>query len=361
MHVEHIKLKNFRNYHHLDLDFNKNLNIIFGNNAQGKTNIVEAIYYCATARSHRSNSDKDLIMWDEQESHIQLDLMKNSRKERIDIHLRKNNKKGIAINRYPINKLNELYGTLNVILFSPEDLSLIKKGPSERRRFIDIELSQIDKIYLYNLQQYHKILKQRNNFLKSIHQLDGHVEMLDIWDEQLVAYGIKLMKSRHDFIQEIMTYVAPIHEQITNHNEDLILGYEKNTNEEYFYDNLKKHRQRDIKLGNTSVGPHRDDLVFSVNDVDLRTYGSQGQHRTAALSLKLAEIEIIKAKTRENPVLLLDDVLSELDDSRQKHLMETLHELQTIITCTGVEDFIRKGLTANGLIKVNQGKVEIVK
>lgn len=360
MYVRHVKLKNFRNYEDLELDFEKGLNIIYGNNAQGKTNIVEAIYYCATARSHRSNVDKELIHWDQQEAHIQLELEK-THTERIDIHLRKNGKKGIALNKYPIQKLNQLYGTLNVILFSPEDLSLIKKGPSERRRFVDIELSQIDKIYLYDLQQYHKVLKQRNNLLKSIAMNRSDADSLDIWDEQLVTFGSKLIQSREHFIKDIASYVRPIHQQITNEKEDLRIQYERNTTIQQFYDRLVKNRVRDTKFGNTSVGPHRDDLAFRVDDIDLRTYGSQGQHRTAALSLKLAEIEIIKMKTNEKPVLLLDDVLSELDDSRQKHLMKTLKELQTIITCTGVEDFVHKGLEANRMIRVHEGQVEIVK
>ncbi|WP_105619220.1 DNA replication/repair protein RecF [Vallitalea okinawensis] len=360
MYVNNLKLNNYRNYESLDIEFKKGINIIYGNNAQGKTNILEAIYYCATARSHRTNYDKDLILWGQNEGHINLEVQKKNN-EIIDIHFRKSGKKGIAVNKYPIQKLNQLYGTLNVILFSPEDLSLVKKGPSERRKFIDIELCQIDKIYLYNLQQYHKVLKQRNNLLKAVAYGKGDKATIEIWDEQLITFGSKLIKARYDFINELKNYVMEIHEQITNGKEKLIIKYEKNCEEQYFSNLLKKNVDKDIKFGNTSIGPHRDDLAFRVNDIDLRTFGSQGQHRTAALSLKLAEIDLIKQKTNDLPVLLLDDVLSELDDSRQKHLLSTLENIQTIVTCTGVEDFIHKGMEVDRMIKISSGVAEIVK
>lgn len=358
MHVKKISLNSFRNYENLELELSPGINIIYGNNAQGKTNILESIYYCATARSHRTNYDKELILWGKESSHIRLELFKK-RDEVIDIHLRKNGKKGVAINRIPIHKLNELYGTINVILFSPEDLSLIKKGPSERRKFLDIEISQIDKVYLYHLQQYHKVLKQRNNLLKIANK--GHLDqtMLDVWDEQLIGFGIKIIEKRCKFIERMNCYIKPIHYQITNDREEIHLSYEDSVKNQDFMQLLKKNLPRDIKTGNTSIGPHRDDLFFSINGIDLRTYGSQGQHRTAALSLKLGEISLIQDEINDTPVLLLDDVLSELDEVRQQHLIKTLKNIQTIITCTGVEDFIRKGIEADQLIHVSSGKASV--
>lgn len=357
MYVKNISLNNYRNYESLNLDLSPGLNVIYGRNAQGKTNILESIYYSATARSHRTHYDKELINWQSDEAHIRLQVVKKH-EDRIDIHLRKNGKKGIAINRVPISKIGELYGTLNVILFSPEDLSLIKKGPSERRKFLDIEICQIDKVYIYHLGQYHKILKQRNNLLKSISFGRGNEETLEIWDMQLVEYGMKVIERRQQFVTEIEAYVKSIHGKITNSEEKIKIQYETNVKGQDFIHQLKKNKHRDIKMGSTSIGPHRDDLSFIVNDTDLRSFGSQGQHRTVALSLKLAEINLIKDKVGHEPILLLDDVLSELDHERQQHLMEALSKTQTIVTCTGVEDFVKKGLKVDKLIEVESGQIK---
>lgn len=359
MYVKNISLNNYRNYKDLDLDLSPGLNVIYGHNAQGKTNILESIYYAATARSHRTHYDRELINWDANEAHIRVRIVKKH-EDCIDIHLRKNGKKGIAINRVPINKLGELYGNINVILFSPEDLSLIKKGPAERRKFLDIEICQIDKIYIYHLGQYHKILKQRNNLLKAISMGRGNQDTLEVWDMQLVQYGLKIMERRRRFIKEIKGYVEEIHGQITNDLEKIELRYEENVKPDSFLQQLTKNRKRDLKIGSTSVGPHRDDLSFIVNGTDLRSYGSQGQHRTVALTLKLAEINLIRDEVGHEPVLLLDDVLSELDQQRQQHLMKALKKTQTIVTCTGVEDFVRKGLEVDRLIYVDAGQASPV-
>lgn len=358
MYVSKLSLSNYRNYEHMDLDLSQGLNVIYGHNAQGKTNILEALYYGATARSHRTHYDKELINWNASEAHIRIEVMKQT-KDVLDLHLRKNGKKGIAINRVPISRLADLYGTLNVILFSPEDLSLIKKGPSERRKFLDIEICQIDRIYIHNLGQYHKILKQRNNLLKALSMGRGQQETLEIWDMQLVEYGQKVMERRRRFVNEMAPYVKDIHGKITNAGEKIEIKYEENSKPENFMKQLQRNLKRDIKFGSTSSGPHRDDLSFFINDTDLRSYGSQGQHRTVALTLKLAEISLIEEEVGEQPVLLLDDVLSELDNNRQKHLMEALKKTQTLVTCTGVEDFVRKGLDVNKLIRVDQGNIHM--
>ena len=285
--VKRIELDNFRNYELLKLDLDGKTNILYGNNAQGKTNILESVYVCSTTKSHRTNKDSELINLNADESHIKLILEKNKREQRIDIHLRRNKTKGIAINGIPIKKASELFGLFNVVIFSPEDLSIIKNGPAERRKFMDIELCQLDKIYVYNLTNYNKVVTQRNRLLEN--------------------------------------------------------------------------RKKDIKVKSTSVGPHKDDILFfDLNDENknIRVYGSQGQQRTVALSLKLAEIELVKSLINDTPVLLLDDVLSELDSTRQNHLLKSLDDIQTIITCTGLDDFIENRFKINKIFQVKNGKVE---
>ena len=355
--VKKLELENFRNYKELDLELDPGKNILYGNNAQGKTNILEAIYICSTTKSHRSNKDIELIKFNERESHIKIFLDKKDKEYRIDVHLRKNKTKGIAVNGIPIKRASELFGIFNVIFFAPEDLNIIKNGPSERRRFMDLELCQLDKIYVHNLINYNKVLNQRNRVLKDISFNPKLEETLDVWDEQLVLYGKEIIKKREEFIKEISKIIKPIHEDLTNKEETIKIDYHKNTEAKNFEKNLKRNRSNDLKYKSTSVGPHRDDILFFNKDINIRTYGSQGQKRTIALSLKLAEIELVKKVINDTPVLLLDDVLSELDSDRQNHLLDRLNDIQTIITCTGLDEFVENSFNIDRILKVDNAKV----
>lgn len=357
MKVTKLELNNYRNYNSLELDLDSKINILYGNNAQGKTNVLESIYICSTTKSHRGNKDTELINLNNDEGHIKLHFIKNNRENRIDIHLRKNKSKGIAINGIPIKKASELFGVFNVILFAPEDLNIIKSGPSERRKFVDMELCQLDKIYVYNLMNYNKVLGQRNQLLKDIYFRPDLKETLDVWDMQLAEYGCKVIKRREEFIKEINKIIKPIHRELTGSKEEIEVVYSKNSEEEDFYKRLIDSREKDIKLKSTSVGPHRDDIIFYNNGLNVKTYGSQGQKRTAALSLKLAEIELVKYLINDTPVLLLDDVLSELDSNRQNHLLKRLDGVQTIITCTGLDEFIENRFKIDKVFQVNAGQI----
>lgn len=356
--IQSIKLENFRNYEALDLNFEKGTNILYGDNAQGKTNVLEAIYLSATTKSHKGSKDKEIIRFLNEEAHIRTNLEKDGMEYRVDMHLRKNKSKGIAINGQPIKKAADLIGLLNVVFFSPEDLSIIKNGPSERRKFVDMELFQIDKYYLYNLNQYNKIINQRNKLLKEFCFNSDLNETLHIWNMQLVTYGRHIIKRRMEFTEQLNEIIFDIHKNISGEKEELKIIYEPNVSEEDFEIRLKNSQEKDIKLKMTSVGPHRDDFCFMVNGVDIRKYGSQGQQRTAALSLKLAEIELVKKVTGDNPVLLLDDVLSELDSNRQNYLLNNIGDIQTIITCTGLDEFINNRFEIDKIFKVSNGIIE---
>lgn len=356
--IKSIKLENFRNYESLDLDFEKGTNILYGDNAQGKTNVLEAIYLSATTKSHKGSKDKEIVRFEQEESHIRTILDKEGMEYRVDMHLRKNKSKGIAINGQPIKKAADLVGLLNVVFFSPEDLSIIKNGPSERRKFVDMELFQIDKYYLYNMNQYNKIINQRNKLLKEFYFHTDLNETLQVWNMQLVTYGKQIISRRKKFAEQLNEIIFDIHKSLSGNKEELKIIYEPNVEEEDFEYKLKASQERDIKLKMTSVGPHRDDFCFMVNGVDIRKYGSQGQQRTAALSLKLAEIELVKKITGDHPVLLLDDVLSELDSNRQNYLLNNIGDIQTIITCTGLDEFINNRFEIDKIFKVANGIIE---
>lgn len=355
--IESIELKNYRNYDKLHMDFSHGTNILYGDNAQGKTNILEAIYVCATTKSHRGSKDKEIIQFDRDESHIKLNVRKRDVPYRIDMHLKKNRAKGVAVNGVPIKKASELFGIVNIVFFSPEDLNLIKNGPAERRRFIDLELCQLNKLYVHSLVQYNKIVTQRNKLLKDIMFRPDYEETLDIWDMQLVQYGREVIRCREAFVGQLNDLIGGIHRQLSGEKESLHISYEPNVTVDMFEDTLRKSRPSDLKQRTTLTGPHRDDLSFIINDIDIRRYGSQGQQRTAALSLKLAEIELVKKIVNDYPILLLDDVLSELDGSRQNHLLSGINHIQTMITCTGLEDFVNNRFRIDKIFKVVSGEV----
>lgn len=356
--IESVELKNYRNYNELHMDFSQGTNLLYGDNAQGKTNILEAIYVCATTKSHRGSKDKEMIGFGEEESHMKLNIRKNDVPYRIDMHLRMNKTKGVAINGIPIHKASELFGVVNVVFFSPEDLNIIKNGPAERRRFIDMELCQLNKLYVHSLVQYNKIIMQRNKLLKEIFYKPEYEATLDIWDLQLLSYGREIIAYREDFISTLNGIIKEIHYNLSGKREELFIKYYPNVEKENFEKALIKSRPQDLKQKMTLTGPHKDDIIFYVNQIDIRKFGSQGQQRTAALSLKLAEIEIVKKIVKDYPILLLDDVLSELDKNRQEHLLSVIKHIQTIITCTGLEDFISRCFQIDKIYKVVDGTVE---
>lgn len=356
--IKSIELSNFRNYEKLHIEFDEGTNILYGDNAQGKTNILEAAYLSGTTKSHKSTKDKEMIRFDCEESHIRTIVLKNDKEYQIDMHLRSRGSKGVAVNKVPIKKASELFGILNIVFFSPEDLNIIKEGPAERRRFLDLELCQLDKLYLSDLAKYNKILSQRNKLLKDISFRPDLLETLPVWDAQLVETGKRIIRRRKVFIEELNEIIGGIHSNISGGKEQLVLQYEPNIDDIFFGDELLKAKQKDMRLCQTTVGPHRDDMLFSVNDIDIRKFGSQGQQRTSALSLKLSEIEIVKASIHNTPVLLLDDVLSELDSNRQNFLLNSISDIQTIITCTGLEEFVKNRFQINKVFRVVNGKVE---
>ncbi len=358
--IKSIELADYRNYASLNLQFDKGTNILYGDNAQGKTNILEAIYVAATTKSHKGSKDREIINFGKEEAHIRTYLEKKGIETRVDMHLCKSRSKGIAIDGQKIKKASELLGLCNVVFFSPEDLGIIKNGPSERRRFIDMELCQIDSFYLYNLNHYNKTVNQRNKLLKDMYMNPDLKDTLGIWDMQLVSFGSKVIERRKLFVKQINDIIYDIHQRLSGGTEKISIYYEPDVELEDFEKKLKWNQDRDMKLKMTSVGPHRDDISFLVGDVDIRKYGSQGQQRTTALSLKLSEIELVKKIAGDTPVLLLDDVLSELDSNRQQFLLNNIGDIQTIITCTGLEEFVNGRFELNRIFKVSGGNAVCV-
>jgi len=358
--IKSIELSDYRNYTSLQLDFDKGTNILFGDNAQGKTNILEAIYVAATTKSHKGSHDSDIVRFGCDEAHIRTYLEKDNLETRVDMHLRKSKSKGIAIDGQKIKKAADLMGLCNVVFFSPEDLNIIKNGPAYRRRFVDMELCQLDSFYLYNLNNYNKIVNQRNQLLKDLYFNPQLRETLPIWDDQLVSYGNKIIERRRLFVEQLNDIIYNIHKKLSGDREEIKIIYEPDIDEDNFLKKLGENQARDIKSKMTSVGPHRDDFGFIVGDVDIRKFGSQGQQRTAALSLKLSEIEIVKNINNDAPILLLDDVLSELDSNRQRFLLDSIGDIQTIITCTGLDEFVNHRFEINKVFKVTNGVVEAV-
>jgi DNA replication and repair protein RecF len=355
--VRSLELKEYRNYEQLNLQFDDGINILYGENAQGKTNILEAIFLGGTTKSHRGSKDREIISFNKDEAHVRLNIEKNKVSHRIDMHLKKNKAKGVAIDTIPIKRQGELFGMLNLVFFSPEDLNIIKNGPGERRRFLDLEICQLDKIYMHHLTNYNKALVQRNHLLKQISVNRKLLDTLYIWDAKLVEHGSLIIETRKNFIKKINSLIFPIHKKLTGGKEELIILYEPNSNSEEFAEKLKKSQERDLILKMTNIGPHRDDMMFLFNDTDIRKFGSQGQQRTVALSLKLAELELVKEVIKENPVLLLDDVLSELDRNRQNYLLNSIGDIQTIITCTGLEEFINHRFKYNKIFHVSKNTI----
>ena len=373
MDIKNIYLHNYRNYQELNLNLSPNINIFTGFNAQGKTNIIEAIHFASIGISHRTRTENDLIYWNNNQANIQIKFSKMDIISTLKFNLNKQRTKEINLNGETI-KQRELPGLLTMVLFSPEDLMLIKGSPLLRRRFLDIELSQVGSIYYNELVKYNKLLFQRNTLLKKIRENNSDRELLDIWDNQFAKCAGFITEKRLKGIYDLNNLIKDIHKWITQGTEDLNIKYiihKQNNNlstdsvqnydgkylEKWYLDNLKKYQNSDIFRGTTSIGPHRDDISFFINDIDLKSFGSQGQQRSCVLSLKLAEMEFLKQETGEYPVLLLDDVMSELDTKRRQNLLALLQEknIQTLITATDRELF--NDNIKNKFFTVNHGNV----
>ena len=359
MFIKRLQMLNYRNYNALDIELCPNVNVFMGDNAQGKTNILEAIYYCAFAKSHRTSKDKELINWNGEHAFISVDVGRERLDKRIDISILKDGKKSIRINKIKIKKIGELFGNFNVVMFSPEDLRIIKDSPGVRRKFIDMELCQLNPKYYYNLVQYNKVLNERNILLRN---RSTSSEMLEIYDMQLVEFGYNIIRERIKYIESLNKYAEKIHSDITSGKEKINFKYISTIKDlenikENFYTLLEKNRSKDCDRGATSIGPHRDDFFIYINDIDTKSYGSQGQQRTAVLTMKFSSLEIIKELTGEFPVLLLDDVLSELDFNRKKYILSTIGQIQTVITCTGIEDLYEYLDEKAKVFKVKNGEI----
>ncbi len=333
MWIKELEIKNFRNYDYEKINFNKNINVLYGENAQGKTNILESIFICSMGKSFRTNKDKELIKFNKESSFININFENKNREGNIKIEL--SNKKQIYVNKIKQKKLSELLGNINVVMFTPDDIEILKGGPQKRRKFLDIMISQIKPNYMHILSLYLKTLEQRNNYLRQIKFEDKNESLLEIWDEKLVEYGNKIYKYRNEFIEKIFNKLKIIHKEITNNKEDINIEYFSDCKDKKdFLKLLKERRKLDIIKGFTTKGIHRDDFVIYINEKNVNIYGSQGQHRTAILSLKLSELNIIYDELGEYPILLLDDFMSELDINRRKKLLENINNIQVIITCT---------------------------
>ena len=359
MFIKRLQMLNYRNYSALDITLGPNVNVFMGDNAQGKTNILEGIYYCAFARSHRTSKDRELITWDADNAFLSVDVARTRLDKRIDISILKDGKKAIKINKIKIGKIGELFGNFNVVMFSPEDLKIIKDSPGVRRKFIDMELCQLNSKYYYNLVQYNKVLNERNTVLR---KRKFNREILEIYDMQLVEFGYHIIMERINYINKLNQYATKIHLDITSGKEEVDFKYistikDLDNIKDSFYSLLEKNRNRDAERGITSVGPHRDDFMVSINGIDTKSYGSQGQQRTAVLTIKFSSLKIIKELTGDYPVLLLDDVLSELDFSRKRYILSTIGSIQTIITCTGIEDIYEYLDDKSKVFKVKNGEI----
>lgn len=358
MMIQQIILENFRNYAKQEVEVSPNINVFFGNNAQGKTNMLEAIYYTALGRSFRTYKDAEMIRFNDDFGKINIKFEKNKRENEIEILLSKKEKKSIWLNGVKLTKNSELLGNLNIVLFSPDDIIILKQAPSLRRRFLDILISQLKPNYVHILSEYNKVLDQRNALLKS-----KKIDTIEVWNEQLASLAEKIYEYRKTYIQKLGEKMDEIHPVVTNQKETIKIIYKSQfTTKEEFLKLLTKNQEHDLWKGYTTIGPHREDFEIYINDTMLNIYGSQGQHRTAVLSLKIAEMEILKEETGENPILLLDDVASELDLERINLIFESIKDYQVFITCTDASVVMNNEYLTNHLklYKILEGNLEVV-
>ncbi|SMB87492.1 DNA replication and repair protein RecF [Desulfonispora thiosulfatigenes DSM 11270] len=369
--INKLILENYRNYTSLDINFSENINLIVGDNAQGKTNLIEAIYYLAIGKTFRGAKDKELIYFKQDFFRIkgQINTIRSNRSNELDIYYDQKKNKLLKINGVKYKKISSLFGYLHVIIFSPEDLKIIKEGPSERRRYIDIEISQLDRLYYDDLKNYYKVLTQRNNLLKEIKFKKQNKDLLELWDNQLISYGSRIIQKRMEFLKKLVPLANKIQKIITNDKESLNITYSSlvlkratldlGEIETVFRNSLQEITHEEIKRASSLMGPHRDDLTFYINNQELKNYGSQGQQRTAVLSLKLAEIQLFFLINGEYPVLLLDDVMSELDDSRREYLLNLIKEknIQTFVTGANIE-MINQKIEKSKIFLIEKGKIK---
>ena len=355
MNITKLKLENFRNYSFQTIEFNKGINVIYGDNAQGKTNILEAIFLCSMGKSFRTPRDKDLIKINESYTKINIEYEKSDRKGRIEYFI--GDKKNLLVNEVKLNKLSQLLGNLNSIIFSPDDIEVLKGSPQKRRKFLNMMISQLRPAYLFNLNAYNKTLEQRNNYLRQIKLENKPEELLDIWDEKLAKHAEIIYTYRKEFVDKILNKIIDIHKNITDCQEIINIIYKSEFSEKSkFMQKLKDARKKDILRGYTSVGVHRDDFEIYINNKNINLYGSQGQFRTAILSLKLSELYVIYDEIGEYPILLLDDFMSELDEKRRKKFVENITEAQVILT--GTHKLILDNLDYK-IYNVKDGQVKI--
>ena len=357
MKLENLTLNNFRNYTYSKVNFKSGVNFVVGKNAQGKTNLLESVYLMSVGKSPKNSKDKQLIRFNETKSKIEVNFSTIAGNKNIQMYLDKSDKKSIKINKLNILKLTELVGTLSVVYFSPDELKLIKEVPEDRRSFLDVSISQFDKSYLYDLLKYNRILKMRNQILKSMDSVESKVEQLKLFTPQLVETAEKIIEKRLTFIEKLKIFAKSVHKEITI-EEDLDISYSYNKKDNLsIKEDLKlqfdKNLEKEIELGYTSIGPHRDDIIFRINGLDCKTYASQGQQRTVALVVKLSLMEVICEEIGEYPILLLDDVLSELDNARQERLLNMTTKYQTLISCTSIPN---SSISYNS-INVENGKI----
>ena len=368
MKLTNLQLQNFRNYESVQLEFTDGVHVFIGENAQGKTNLMESIYALAMTKSHRTTNDKELIGWNKEFATIKGTVEKTATKTNLELQFSKKGK--IAkVNYLEQKRLSSYLGNLNVILFAPENLTLVKRSPQNRRKFVDMELGQMSSLYLYDLVEYNRVLKQRNTYLKQLaikkKQPD---EYLDVLSEMLSELASKIVFHRLDFMKQLEALAIPIHDQLSLGREKFSVSYQATIPledgltpeqmKEIYMNQFKKNQTREADQATTLIGPHRDDLIFYLNEVPVQTYGSQGQQRSTVLSLKLAEIELMKLSTGEYPLLLLDDVLSELDDDRQTHLIKAIeNKVQTFITTTSLDGIKQQFINEPVVIPIEKGTI----
>ncbi len=362
MYLTKIELKNFRNYEEQTVEFHKNVNLITGKNAQGKTNLLESLYIMSLGKSFRTNKDTEMIGFQKGFCRAKSISVKEERPLEVEITISKEGKT-VKIDGLKTSKNIELLENVYMVIFSPDDLKIVKDEPEKRRKFIDRELCQLKPIYYRNLARYKKILQQRNMLLK---QAEVKEDVISVWDDALVEYGAKIIQERHRFIEKLNLISNDISLGITNGKESLSVQYESNVpyqedlelQKKYLKEALSNKLNYDMVRRNTTVGPHKDDIKLSVEGIDIRHFGSQGQQRTAALSLKLAEIKLIREETKISPILLLDDVLSELDSERQSYLIRSLEGVQLFITTAELSEEVKKTLPNGFTFVVDKGKIE---
>lgn len=369
MFLKKLSLQNYRNYEQFELATDRVVNLFVGPNAQGKTNLLESIFVLALTKSHRTSQDKELIGWEQNQAVIYGEVDKKYGACKLQLQISQQGKKA-KINGLEQKKLSGFVGAMNVVMFAPEDLEIVKGAPGIRRRFLDMEIGQVHPGYLHDLTQYQKVLVQRNNFLKQNGGPGGtkHSALLDVWNEQLATFGVKMMKKRQSFIEKLQRWAESIHSGITNGQESVKIVYkpsfgtsaheDETTLFDQFMVKLTEIKDQELRRGTTLAGPHRDDMLFFINGKEAQTFGSQGQQRTTALSVKLAELELMNEEVGEYPILLLDDVLSELDRNRQTQLIETIQDkVQTFITTTGVESVDLSKIRDAALFQVRNGRI----